>query len=208
MNRELKLTTMSASLVLIAACSEGRSNPDASIALDMSTVSDGATGDAGPEDGGVIFEGLVINEIRAAGDDWIELKNTSTVSVDLSELSITDSDGPGTPATDHVTTFPSGFVVEPGAYVLVVADLGMAARDGIQTDCLGGGVASCLEASFGISKSSGDEIFLLDSANNVLMSATYPPNATADDQTWARLPDGTGDFAPASPSPFAANEAP
>ncbi|MBK8170053.1 MAG: lamin tail domain-containing protein [Sandaracinaceae bacterium] len=179
---------------------------------DMGAVADLGMGvDAGTAlDAGAppSVEGLVINEVRAQGDDWIELYNASSGAISLAGLQITDSSAPGSPALDHTTTFPAGLTIESGAYFVVVADLGTETRDGLQVDCLSGALPTCVEASYGISKTEGDELFVLGPDNAVLVSATYPPNAVIDGQSWARLPDGTGDFAAGNPTPGAANAAP
>lgn len=218
-------------LVLLAlgtACSEGNRAADAGFSLDLG--SDTSVADASPvdmsvqdavvaEDAGVDahvmsdlgtpgIDGLVINEISADGDDWIELYNSTSHTLSLGGLQITDSSAPETPATDHTTVFPGDFALAAGAYVVVVADLGTATREGVQTDCLAGAVPTCLEASYGISKSAGDTIFILAADNTVLLAAVYPPNAVASGETWARSPNGTGDFSAGNPTPGAANEAP
>lgn len=218
-------------LALIAlgtACSEGNRNADAGFSLDLGSdagEADASSVDMTTEDAFVAqdagadahvesdlgtpgIDGLVINEISADGDDWIELYNSTSHSISLGGLQITDSSAPETPATDHTTVFPVDFALAAGAYLVVVADLGSATREGVQTDCLAGAIPTCLEASYGISKSAGDTIFILAADNSVLLAAVYPPNAVGSGETWARIPNGTGDFSAGNPTPGAANEAP
>jgi len=154
---------------------------------------------------------VVINEIQAAGDDWVELTNVGGAPVDLGGLVLADSDTSvdgGAPRLTDGLTFPVGTSLAPGQYLLVVADLSDAST-GQQMTCLGdGGPTSCYHASFGISALRGERIYLIGAGGAEVAAADYPPNAVAAGRTWGRLPDGTGAFASTAPTPGARNTAP
>jgi hypothetical protein len=172
---------------------------------------DAVADEGGAEDGGgdvVPPEALAVNEIRAAGDDWIELYNAGDEPVALEGWRIADGNADGTPRLAEAVAFPAGATLEPGAFLFVLADLGGDALPGWQTACLEPAVPQCLHVAWGISRADGDTITVLDAADGVVTQAVYPPDAVPDGQTWGRLPDGTGDFAPNAPTPFAVNRAP
>jgi len=154
---------------------------------------------------------LVINEIRAVGDDWIELKNVSAAPVDLGGLVLADTDTTvdgGAPRPSDGVRFPAGTSLAPGQFLLVVADLADAGA-GPQMTCLGdAGPMTCFHAGFGISASRGERIYLLQPGGAVVATADYPANAVPDGRTWGRLPDGVGGFAACAPTPGSANTAP
>jgi CotH kinase protein/Lamin Tail Domain/FlgD Ig-like domain len=123
--------------------------------------------------------GLVLNEVMAknsatisdaAGDfdDWIEITNTSSSSIDLTGLGLTDH-LEGTP--DFV--FPA-MSLAPGECVIVWADEEPAEGD--------------LHAPFKLD-ADGEDIFLTDGAV-IIDQVTYP--ALAADVSWGRWPHGTG----------------
>ena len=128
-------------------------------------------------------DGVAINEFMASNDvtvadpdgefeDWIELYNNSTETVDLSGYFLTD-DG-----TDPAQwTFPDGTSIAPGAYLIIWAD-----EDEDQEG---------LHANFKLS-SSGESIILSDTDGDIVDSIDYPEQTT--DVSYARIPNGTGDF--------------
>jgi len=171
--------------------------------------------DLGGADGGTSsgFGALAINEIRATGDDWIELMNTGTTTLDVSGLRVADYDDAAmAPKVAEAVALPAGTTIPAGGYLVVVADVA-APRAGLQTGCLAGAVPSCVEAPYGLSGSRGDRVFVLAAATDtVLVEAEYPgpgaPVTVPDGSTWARLPNGTGAFAVGAPTPAAENAAP
>ncbi len=127
------------------------------------------------------IEGLVINEVMAknsstladeAGDfdDWIEIANTSSSSIDLGGLGLTDH-LEGTP--DFV--FPD-MTLAPGEYVIVWADEEPGEGD--------------LHAPFKLD-ADGEDVYLTDGAV-IIDQVTFP--ALASDISWGRWPDGTGEW--------------
>ncbi|MCX5645394.1 MAG: lamin tail domain-containing protein [Phycisphaerae bacterium] len=128
---------------------------------------------------------IVINELMAKNqstiadpqgqyDDWIELKNVSGQTVDLSGMCLSDN-----PRNPLKWQFPEGTLLGPGEYLLVWAD-----EDG--------GDEPGLHANFKLS-SSGETIWLWDAAQNgfaLLDCATFED--WASDQPVGRYPDGVG----------------
>lgn len=170
--------------------------------VDLGPRSDAALGDAG-------FGALAINEVRATGDDWIELMNTGTTTLDLSGLRVADLDETtGLPKVAEAVTVPAGTTLAPGAYLVVLAGLA-APRAGVQTGCLASAVPTCLEASFGLSGTRGDQVFVLAASTDAVLASTeYPaPPAVPDGSSWSRLPNGVGAFAVGTPTPGAENVA-
>jgi hypothetical protein len=217
----MKLHWTTLSIIAIAGCSESPVPNAADVPVIQSDVS--MTTDVGnPVDAGNPADiplavdapstsSIVINEIRAVGDDWIELKNVGAAPIDLGGLVLADTDTTvdgGAPRPSDGVRFPTGTSLAPGQYLLVVADLADAGV-GPQMTCLGdAGPMTCFHAGFGISASRGERIYLLQPGGAVVATADYPANAVPDGRTWGRLPDGTGAFAACAPTPGSANTAP
>ena len=139
------------------------------------------------EDVGETPTTLVINELMASNDatladpqgdydDWIELMNTGTESIDLEGMYLSDD-----ASEPLMWQFPGGATIDAGGYLLVWAD----DDDG---DTPG------LHASFKLS-GKGESVVLSDidaRDNAVIDSVDFP--ALEDDQSYGRSPDGTGDF--------------
>lgn len=212
-----RFIAMVAVLATASACSEavddGDSSDDSTMACEPAgSGSGGASGDGGSGEGpagpgsttgaGGSAEGLVINELSASGDDWIELFNGGADTLDLGGLAIADADDAGKPKADDAVTIPAGTTLASGAYLFILADQDASLPD-LQDVC-DPGPAPCLHAGFGIS-GGGDTLFVLDTDGGVLASVVYPADATVDGESWARLPNGTGEFGVASPTPGAVN---
>ncbi len=160
--------------------------------------------DAGaPGDGGSPTSTLVINELSAAGDDWIELKNVGEAPLDVAGWIVTQVDDLGMPEPDRSAPFPAGYAIPAGGYFVVVTDQAMP-LEGIQTECFVEGVTECLIAEFGISAGSGDTLVVLDETGAEVHRVVYTGGLSVG-QTWARIPDGTGEFVVAAPTPGATN---
>jgi hypothetical protein len=207
MHRHRSLVVVS---VLLTACSAGNEESplgwlDAGAPVaDASVSRDGGDGGATSADAGSVDPGagrIVLNEV-CPSPDYVELVNVGTGSADISGWTIADSEnGPGTPAKlTEALTFPPGTVVPSGARVYVQADL----PDGGST-CLDGGATRCFAASFGISGSKGEEIYLLRADRSVADRTGFAANAIAVDESWSRLPDGVGVFAVGAQTPNAPN---
>ncbi|MBL8600459.1 MAG: lamin tail domain-containing protein [Myxococcales bacterium] len=192
-------------------------NIDASTG-DAGNVNDVNIVDAGRDgasvDSGVAVDAgaarVIINEVRASGDDWVELYNAGTASANLEGFTVADTDTAvdgGAPRGAESLTFPAGTTLAPGEYLVVVADLADAGA-GPQTGCLMGALARCFHANFGISAGNGETVYLVAPNRQIVDRAVYPANAVAAGQSLGRLPDAAGDFAPNRPTPGAPNAAP
>lgn len=210
---------------VLAACSESREGDtrdasqdtgatpqDTGVTPDAGTPTDtGAPTDTGvPTDQGMPGAGrLVVNEMRASGDDWIELYNAGDAPIDLGGYGVADTEADGgAPRVSLALRFPTGTMLGPGQYVFILADVADAGA-GPQTSCLAdSGIARCYHAGWAISASRGETLSVIDARDNVVVRVTYPPNAAPSGQSWGRLPNGTGEFAPNRPTPGASNQAP
>ena len=229
----MKLLRRLCCALVLSACSEARDlvedagavtdvvrATDTVIATDAVSVTDvvapadvqGTMDAGGARDSGAAGR-VVINEVRASGDDWIELYNPGATTVDLAGLGVTDSetaDGTTARVADKVV-FPPGTTLGPGEYLLVVADLSMPGM-GPQTTCLAdAGPSRCFHAGFGISSSRGETLHLLDAMDRPVDRLAFPADGDGgvpSGQTWARLPNGGGTFGRGAPTPGAANRAP
>jgi hypothetical protein len=128
---------------------------------------------------------VVINEIMARNDttiadpqgeydDWIELFNTSSETVDLSGMYL--SDNPDNPLKWR---FPAGTTIAPGGYTIVWADEDVDDEPG-------------LHANFKLS-SQGETVWMYDTdtrKNALLDSVSF--TALKADQSVGRVPDGNG----------------
>ena len=131
-------------------------------------------------------DGVVINEFMASNDitvtdpngeyeDWIELYNNGTETVDLSGYFLSDD---GTDPNKWV--FPDNTSIAAGEYLIIWADEDLD-QEGLHADFkLSGG---------------GESVILSDTDNNIIDSVDYPEQTT--DVSYARIPNGTGDFSEA-----------
>ena len=148
------------------------------------------SGGVGPEGEGAdpgttpLDVGLVINEVAAKGDplDWFELHNPSPDPIALDGFEVADS---LTDAGKRVA-FPAGTTIQPGAYGQFTVD-----KDGWPGFALGG------DEELGI--------WLLDGTH--VDSVDWDEGQSSDGQSYARVPDATGDFQTVdNPTPGAANQ--
>ncbi len=105
-------------------------------------------------------------------DDWIEIFNPADVDQDISGYYLSDSKK--NPAKWQ---FPEGTIIGKKDYLIVWAD-----GDSLQTG---------LHTNYKLS-ADGENVVLLDPELNVINLVEYP--ATLVEQSWARKPNGTGDF--------------
>ncbi|MCB9310273.1 MAG: CotH kinase family protein [Lewinellaceae bacterium] len=137
---------------------------------------------------------IVINEFMPSNtqildeygeaDDWIELYNTSGETVDISGYSISDK-------SNNLLkfTFESGISIPPYSYLIIWAD-----EDGSQGN---------LHVNFKLS-ADGEAIYLSDASNNLIDS--YEFGAIDKDKTYARKPNGHGNFVVSEPTFNASND--
>ncbi len=185
------------SLAVVVGCSDG-----GAAATDAGTDRGAVTGD-------VPVGRVVINEVRATTDDWVELINVGEAPVDLGGMVVADTDTNGNvPRVEEGVEFPAATWLAPGQRLLVLADVNDAGV-GPQMTCLGtDGPMTCYHARFGISAARGEGLFLIGRDHVVSASATYPPNGAPEGYSWGRLPDGTGEFAVNRPTPGEPNGGP
>jgi hypothetical protein len=129
----------------------------------------------------------VINEVVAAPNanetDWVEFYNAGTADADISGWYFTDSD------PTHVYTFAAGTTIPAGMY-LVLSE---------------GAAMSPTTFTFGLSPN-GDEVNLFDDQDAAIDSTVWGDNQIDNPNSWARLPNGTGNFqVDATPTKGAAN---
>ena len=161
-------------------------------------------GGPGSGGGGAAAGGLVINEIQARGDEWVEIANASDSAIDVSGLGVCDEDADGQCEAASAMRFPSGTSIGPGEYLVVLAD--QADPDPGPHDVCIPGVASCFYATWRVSAADGEVIRIVDASDAEVAQLLYPANATADATTsWARLPDMTGGADVGAPTPGAPN---
>ena len=128
---------------------------------------------------------VVINEFMAVNDstsnitdpagetdDWIELYNTGASAANMINCHLTDND-----SLLGKWTFPAGVTIAAGGYLIIWAD-----NDVTQEG---------LHANFKLS-SSGEQLVLTDPNFGVIDSFTY--TAIENNHSWARFPNGTGNF--------------
>lgn len=222
MNRLLCL----ALLALLAGCPEAASDPDggfdvgadagSDVGLDTGSADVEAPGadagrDAGSDtrdddagDAGPVVRSLVINEVQASGDDWIEVANVSGVPLAVAGFVVTQTDDAGEPEPDRGALFPSGAMLPAGAHFFIL--LQQTITPGFQTECIVEGVEQCLFADFGISNADGDTLVVLDAEGVEVDRVIYTSDAAPSESTYGRIPDGTGEFVVTTPTPVAPNE--
>jgi len=128
-------------------------------------------------------QSVVINELMSSNktavadeagdfDDWIELYNNGDNSIDLSGYGLSDD-----AANLGKFKIPDGVSITGKGYLIIWADDDQ--EQGI------------LHAQFKLS-SIGETVFLTDPSNNVVDQIAF--GEIPEDQTFARDPNGTGDF--------------
>ena len=213
---------------LVSACG-GSVAVDGGVDASMPDAGFDAGRDAGPSDAGMdagsdadidatIADAgptlrLVINELQPQGDDFAEIVNDGTTSVSLDGLFVADADGIDEPPLDptHRTAFPAGIDLAPGERFVIAMNLGAATMEGLLTDPAQCRTASrCIQTSYGLSASGGDSVGILREGGVVIARGDYPGSSAGllPTQSWCRLPDLSGEFAPCTPTPEAINAAP
>jgi hypothetical protein len=105
-------------------------------------------------------------------DDWIELYNLSSSSVNLSGYYLSDNKKePGK------WKIPQGTIIASKGYLIVWAD-----NDTTQAG---------LHANFKLS-SQGEDALISDPEKTILDKTSFPPQSL--ELTWSRVPNGTGEF--------------
>jgi len=138
---------------------------------------------------------IVINEFLASNDeiqddqdgeydDWIEIYNKGSVTVDISGYTLSDD------ATDFsLFVFPSGTTIAADEYIIVWADKDLT-QNGYHAD-------------FKLS-ASGESIILTDASFNILDMVDFGEQET--DISYGRYPNGTGSFEDMTPTFAAENK--
>lgn len=166
---------------------------DAGEALDAGAPFDAGDVDAGPSPLGA----LVINEISPHNTpgDYIELYNPGSEPISLDGYRIADLDtSTGGPKLSEAAHFPDDTSIAGSSYLVLAKD---------DTTCVSGMAPGCASFPFGLS-TSGDTVFIINAANEVLLRADLP--AISDPtKSHSRLPNGTGGFAEGALTPGAAN---
>ncbi len=148
--------------ILSIACKKTYENPDPTVVInEVMPVNSGTVAD---QDGEY--------------DDWIELFNLTSKTVDLSGYFLSDT-------KKDITKwkFPKQSIIGPSGYLIIWAD-----NDTLETG---------LHANFKLS-SEGEEAILTNPQNVVIDKVKFP--AQTLDLTYSRIPNGTGDFKWASPT--------
>jgi hypothetical protein len=155
-----------------------------------------------------ILGGIVINEIHAqpsagggtgfdtdgngtvsALDEYVELLNTSDEPIDISGLQLWD------PGTGNWFTFPSGSVLEPGGFALVVVGV---QSGGSLPSVPSGSLAFDAGRSSAVLNNAGDNLYLVDPDSNSFIAASYgnwPVMDPTDPDTWGVATGSTAGLA-------------
>ena len=126
---------------------------------------------------------IVINEFQADNeaiiadqdgeyDDWIELYNNTNMSIDLSGYFLTDDDD-----DMFQWSIPNGTSIDANGFLIIWCD-----KDTTQNG---------LHANFKLS-SEGESIFLSDASGTLVDQIIFTDQS--EDMTYARFPNGTGNF--------------
>lgn len=111
-------------------------------------------------------------------DDWIELYNPADVDQDISGYYLSDSK-----KEPEKWMFPEGTIIEKMGYLIVWCD-----EDTTQVG---------LHTNFKLS-ADGENVLFLDPEKQVINLVEYP--ATVIEQSWARKPNGNGEFEWSAPT--------
>ncbi|MCB9668446.1 MAG: lamin tail domain-containing protein [Alphaproteobacteria bacterium] len=152
------------------------------------------------EGGAWVPPDLVVNELVASNasglqdasgafPDWLEIANLGDEDVELSSYTLTDDS-----TLPQKWSFPAGTSIPAGGYLVIFADGDPAEPGEVHTTFR----LEILGEELAIFGPATEDLPLLD-------QVVYPEQTT--DVAWARMPDGTGEFAAdPTPTPGAANE--
>jgi hypothetical protein len=143
---------------------------------------------------------VVINEVCAVGGDWIEMHNSGRKAVDISNWKLADSEADGSARLKDALSFPRGTIMPARGYLLVVSEGGKN-KTKRQDLCSDKGAGACFHVKWGIDKDKGEILRLFALDGSVASAARYPAGVVPKDHTWARQPDGSGEFKVAKPTP-------
>ena len=120
--------------------------------------------------GGAAGQGLVINEIAAAGSpfDWFELLNTSGQTLDLSGFSFTDN----LDTRNNVSDFPDGTTIGPGEHLVIQFN----------------------EDFPGFFLNGTEELGIIAPDGQFIDTVVWDEGDSPVGGSYARIPDGTGPF--------------
>lgn len=143
---------------------------------------------------------LLINEIGATGNDFVEFYNTSTAPLDVSGYGACDSRKDGLPKLSRVVRFPAGTTVPSHGYFVVLFEGECPAASNTyvcirQAVTLGGGV----------SQTHGENLHLINPDNESVATVHYPAYGAPTGWTYGRFPDGGGSLAVTRRTPGYAN---
>lgn len=107
-------------------------------------------------------------------DDWVELYNFSDEDVDVTGFYLTDS-------KSNLTRwqFPAGTVIRKKGFLIIWADGDSTTQAGLHTN-------------YKLSAEDGENVVLLTPEQELIDLVEFPP--TLLEQSYARIPNGTGDF--------------
>jgi hypothetical protein len=160
-----------------------------------------------------IVGGVVINEVNAQGalEDYIELYNIGSSTFDLSGYSVAQGSGLAGPVdSNSLLTFASGTTLDPGHYLLIVANQAVQPRGGPHTPCNVPGFpvdVSCYYVDWGVSKN-GERVYLLGPGGTPVEFVDFPTPGISppSGRSYGRYPDGTGSFQSTAWTPGSANQ--
>lgn len=204
------------------ASSSGLTSSSGSTGSSSSGAGGNGTGGAAPGGAGPGSEKIIFNEINAFSPlptdfEWVEIVNTGDTPFNLGAYAFADSDSaaPGMPKLTDALRFPAEAVIPAKAYWIILGAQTAEPTPIAHPDCLATAPAGtvCYYAPWKISASLGERLFFLAPNNDVITTADYPNStivipAPVAGQTWARLPDTTGEFGIGKPTPGAPNAMP
>jgi len=156
---------------------------------------------------------IAFNELSAAGDEWLELYNSSKSAFDLSGYAISDTDkATGEARLSKAMRFPNGTKLPAGGFLLVLLGKSNSTPGPYSADvCLPTIALGCFYALFSVSETRGEAVHLLAPDNSEVSSIIYPANLSFDagaGLSACRIPDGTGDLTTCDSTPGTANAIP
>ena len=151
-----------------------------------------------------------INEIHGWGGDWVEIYNAGSAAVDVSGWRLADCDEQGHTRLARALSFPRGLTLAARGYLLVTSEREKKKsrqESDVERICASLSGTRCFKASWKISQKGGDIVRLILPDGRLLNEARYPAGIVTKARSWSRLPNGTGAFAVADPTPGRANAA-
>lgn len=138
-----------------------------------------------PSNSGLVGDTNGDGAYAQAEDEFVELVNLSSASIDVSGYAIYDLENLAINTPNH--TIPAGTVIPPGGVLVIFGG-------GTPTGSFGGAIVQTSTTGNMNLNNAGDIFYLYDASGNEVLSYDIEPLSNNPNESYTRNPDLTGDF--------------